>query len=499
MPASLILALDQGTTSSRAIVFDRQGQALAMAQQEFRQSYPHDGWVEHDAAEIWTSQLAVARQALHKAAVSAADIAAIGISNQRETTILWDRHSGEALAPAIVWQDRRTAAYCESLQQAGMADLVQRKTGLLLDAYFSASKLRWLLDNTPGARERAARGELAFGTVDSWLLWQLTGGKVHATDVSNAARTMLFNIHSLQWDEELLALFDIPASLLPEVRGNSGLFGHSEASCFGAPVAICGMAGDQQAALFGQQCTQQGMVKNTYGTGCFLMMNTGTQPVVSQQGLIATIAWQLDGHTSYALEGSVFIAGSAVKWLRDGLGIIRDSSEVEALAASVADSDGVYLVPAFNGLGAPYWQPQARGQLGGLTQASQRGHIARATLESIALQTYDVVQAMQLDAGVSLHELRVDGGAAVNNLLMQTQSDLLGCRVLRPQQTETTALGAAGFAGLACGLWPDQAALAKLWQAGKVFTPQMDEARRERLLGGWQAAIRQVLYQASGG
>ena len=496
MTAPFILALDQGTSSSRAIVFDHGGNIVASAQQEFRQIYPQPGWVEHDALEIWAGQQAVAATALARAGIAASQIAAIGITNQRETTVLWDRDSGQPLHHAIVWQDRRTAAFCDTLRQQGAADMIRARTGLQLDAYFSASKLRWLLDNIPGARARAAAGKLAFGTIDSWLIWQLTAGRVHVTDVSNAARTMLFNIHTLQWDEALLALFDIPASVLPQVKSSSEVYGYSDPALFGTALPIAGAAGDQQAALFGQQCTRPGMVKNTYGTGCFMMLNTGDTPIASRHQLLTTIAWQLDGQVQYALEGSIFIGGVVVKWLRDGLGMIRHADEVTTLAAQVADSDGVYLVPAFAGLGAPHWQPDARGTLVGLSQGSSAAHIARAALDSIALQTMDVLAAMQADAGIAISELRVDGGASVNNLLMQFQSDMLGCSVLRPKITETTALGAAYLAGLAVGYWQSCADIQQQWQLAQRFQPAMPAADVARYRAGWQRAVRSAIHWA---
>ncbi|MEK9953753.1 MAG: glycerol kinase GlpK, partial [Curvibacter sp.] len=478
MSTDHILALDQGTTSSRALVFDRQGRVVALAQQEFAQHFPQAGWVEHDATEIWRSQLAVARQALQRAGLEARQLRALAITNQRETTVLWDRRTGEPVARAIVWQDRRTAALCDTLRPR-WAPRIQRKTGLVLDAYFSATKLQWLLDHVPGARARAEAGELAFGTIDSWLLWNLTGGEVHATDASNAARTLLFNIHTLQWDEELLNLFTIPHAVLPQVHPSSGVFGETEASLLGAAVPVAGIAGDQQAATFGQACFAPGMAKNTYGTGCFMLMNTGDTAVHSQHQLLGTVAW-LGPHTPacYALEGSVFMAGATVQWLRDGLQIIQSASEIEALAASVPDTQDVYLVPAFAGLGAPDWDGHARGTLVGMTRGTTRAHIARAALEAIALQTADVFEAMGQDAGVPLRELRVDGGASRNDLLMQLQADCLGVPVLRPALTETTAFGAAGLAGLAGGLWAGADELSALWQLQRRFEPRLAEAGR---------------------
>lgn len=482
-----ILALDQGTTSSRSIVFDADGHPVATAQKEFRQIFPQPGWVEHDAMEIWTTQLATAKQALKKAGLKAADIAGIGITNQRETVVVWDRRSGKPISNAIVWQDRRTAGFCDSLKKHGHAAMLQKKTGLVIDAYFSASKLRWILDNVPGARKRAAAGELAFGTIDTWLLWNLTGGAVHATDVSNASRTQLLNIHTGEWDEDLLKLFKIPRALLPEVRASSGVFG--DATALGGSIPVAGIAGDQQAALFGQVCVKPGMVKNTYGTGCFMLMNTGTKPVLSGHQLLTTIAWRIGDRTEYALEGSVFIGGAVVQWLRDGLGIIRNAAEVEKLAAEVPDNGGVYLVPAFAGLGAPHWDPYARGMIIGLTRGSSRAHLARAALESVALQVADLISAMQSDSGIKIKELRVDGGASRNNLLMQMQADILGCAVVRAGVTETTALGAAALAGLAVGVWNDLRDLQAHWSEDRRFMPQMKPSARKKMRTEWEAAI----------
>jgi len=482
-----ILALDQGTTSSRAIVFDRQGAIVAVAQQEFRQIFPRPGWVEHDANEIWATQSQVATAALAKAQLTAGDIAAIGITNQRETTVVWDRATGKPICHAIVWQDRRTAGACDRLKKAGKAALIRRKTGLVVDAYFSGTKLQWILQNIPGAKARAARGELAFGTVDAWLVWNLTGGRVHVTDVSNASRTMLFNLKTCDWDDDLLTLFGIPRSILPSVRGSSEVYG--ETHLLGAAIPIAGIAGDQQAALFGQVCTKPGMVKNTYGTGCFMLMNTGPQPIVSKNNLLTTVAWRINGRTEYALEGSIFIAGAVVQWLRDGLGIIKSSDEVEALAAQVPDTGGAYLVPAFAGLGAPHWDQYARGLVAGLTRGTTAAHLARAALEGIAYQVHDVLHAMQSDSGIKLRELRVDGGACANNLLMQFQADLLGVPVVRPKIAETTALGAAYLAGLAVGYWKDQTEIAVQWQADRRFGPAMKPAARKKLLAGWNKAL----------
>lgn len=486
---SFILALDQGTTSSRALVFDHDGNVRGLAQKEFRQIFPEPGLVEHDAEEIWASQLGVAVEAVARAGLSAAEIVAIGITNQRETTVVWDRRTGKPIHNAIVWQDRRTAAECDRLKGLGLEATFRAKTGLVLDPYFSGTKLAWLLDHLPGARARAERGELAFGTIDSWLVWNLTGGERHLTDASNASRTLLFNIHEGDWDQELLQLLRIPPAILPEVVPSSQVYGETAARFFAARVPICGIAGDQQAALFGQLCDRPGMVKNTYGTGCFMLMQTGERPVLSERNLLTTVACRLGNRTEYALEGSVFVAGAAVQWLRDGLGIIRSSEEVETLAASVPDSGGVYLVPAFAGLGAPHWDPYARGTLLGITRGTTAGHIARATLESIAFQTADLLEAMESDAATPLAELRVDGGATANNLLMQFQADLLGVPVVRPRVRETTALGAAYLAGLAIGYWQDRRELGQLWQAEQTFTPAADPARMAELRHNWSRAI----------
>ena len=484
-----LLALDQGTSSSRAIVFDTAGEALASAQLEFRQSYPEPGRVEHDPTEIWHTQLACAREALARAGLTAADVAAIGIANQRETTVLWNRSTGMPLAPAIVWQDRRSVAHCDALRTAGHAGLIRARSGLELDAYFSATKLAWLLDHIPGARRQAEAGELAFGTIDSWLVWQLTGGRQHVTDLSNASRTMLFDIHRQCWDDDLLALFNIPRSVLPEVVASSGVLGETAPALFGAPIAIGGLAGDQQAATFGQACLSPGMAKNTYGTGCFLMLNTGRAPVVSTQRLLTTPGWRIGGRTDYMLEGSVFIGGALVQWLRDGLGLIERAADIEALAASVPDSAGAVLVPAFAGLGAPYWDGHARGTLLGLTRGVGKAHIARAALDAIALQTVDLVDAMQRDGAAALLELRVDGGASRNDLLMQTQADLLGVPVVRPRQTETTALGAAFLAGLAVGRWQGPDELAALWRAERRFEPTGSADWRASRVAEWHRAV----------
>ncbi|MFK0377963.1 glycerol kinase GlpK [Pandoraea sp. NPDC090278] len=485
-----ILAFDQGTTSSRALLFDRDGHVVATAQKEFRQIYPHPGWVEHDPREIWSTQAGVAAEALTHAGVGGSDIAAIGITNQRETTVVWDRRTGEPVYNAIVWQDRRTADFCDGLRAQGNEAMVAQRTGLRIDSYFSGTKIRWILDNVDGAREAADAGHLAFGTVDSWLVWHLTGGKLHVTDVSNASRTMLFNIHSLEWDDELLALLDVPRSMLPEVRSSSEVYGHTATPLFSAPVPIAGIAGDQQAALFGQMCLSPGMVKNTYGTGCFMVMNTGDKPQASSHNLLTTVAWKIGNRVDYALEGSIFIGGAVVQWLRDGLGIIRHSRDVEALATSVPDADGVVLVPAFAGLGAPHWQPRARGTLFGATRGTTAAHVARAALDSIAFQTLDVLRAMEADAGLHVSELRVDGGAAANDLLMQWQADLLGADVVRPKVIETTAAGAAYLAGLAVGFWPDIDTLQRQWQLQRRFSRKLSEDEVTRAVAGWQRAVR---------
>jgi glycerol kinase len=486
---SFILALDQGTTSSRAIVFDRDGAVKAVAQKEFRQIFPRAGWVEHDPQEIWASQIGVAVEALGLAQIRPKDVAAIGITNQRETTIIWDRHTGAPIANAIVWQDRRTADFCERLKADGHGPAIQGKTGLLIDAYFSASKIRWLLDQVPGARARAEKGELAFGTVDTWLLWKLTGRGCHVTDVSNASRTMLFNIHTLSWDDELLRIFDVPRSLLPDVKPSSEVYGTVSGDLGIDRLPIAGIAGDQQAALFGQMCRRPGMSKNTYGTGCFLLQNIGTKPTASKQQLVTTVAWQVGGRTEYALEGSVFIGGAVVQWVRDGLGLIRSAPEIEPLAASVADNGGVYLVPAFAGLGAPHWDPYARGTIVGITRGTTAGHIARAALESIAYQVTDLLDAMRADAGIPLSELRVDGGAATNNTLMQFQADLLGVPVVRPAVTETTALGAAYLAGLAVGYWSSIEEVSGQWRVERRFEPAMARSEAAALREGWSRAL----------
>ncbi|RKP58959.1 glycerol kinase GlpK [Pararobbsia silviterrae] len=488
-PAPYILALDQGTTSSRAIVFDREGAIVAIAQKEFSQIYPQSGWVEHDPREIWSTQAGVAAEAVTRAGVGPHDIAAIGITNQRETTLIWDRKTGQPVYNAIVWQDRRGAALCDALQARGLAPTIRAKTGLPVDAYFSATKIRWILDNVDGARARAQAGELAFGTVDSWLVWNLTHGALHITDVTNASRTMLFNIHTREWDPDLLDALDIPRALLPEVRASSEQYGMTHPSLFAAPIPIAGIAGDQHAALFGQMCIRPGMVKNTYGTGCFLVMNTGSRPIESNNHLVTTIAWQIGERVDYALEGSIFIGGAVVQWLRDGMGMIRTAADIEGLAGAVPDSGGVYLVPAFAGLGAPHWNAHARGSMFGATRATTSAHLARAALDSIAFQSIDVLRAMEADADKPISELRVDGGAAANNLLMQIQADLLGIDVVRPQVTETTALGAAYLAGLAVGYWPSIEALAEQWRPDRHFTSAIASSDAEQQLRGWHRAV----------
>jgi glycerol kinase len=484
-----ILSLDQGTTSSRAIVFDHAGSIRAAAQQEFQQIFPKAGWVEHDANEIWQSQLDTAREAIRKAGLTAGDIAGIGITNQRETTVVWDRKTGEPIHNAIVWQDRRTSQFCDELKAAGHSDFIQKRTGLVIDAYFSGSKVRWLLDNVRGARERAEKGELAFGTIDSWLVWKLTSGAVHVIDPSNASRTMLYNLRG-SWDDELLKVLGIPRSLLPQVRSSSEVYG--ETTLLGGPIRIAGIAGDQQAALFGQNCFERGLAKNTYGTGCFMLMNIGAQPQISRHKLLTTVAWQLGGQTEFALEGSVFIGGAAVQWLRDGLGVIKASVDVEKLAASVPDSGGVYLVPAFAGLGAPHWDQYARGIIAGITRGTTAAHVARAALEGIAFQVADVLEVMKEDSGIEMNGLRVDGGASVNNLLMQFQADVLQVPVVRPKVIETTALGAAYLAGIATGFWKGREEVSRVWQAERTFEPQMsaDEAAHRR--SRWSEALRRA-------
>jgi glycerol kinase len=483
-----ILALDQGTTSSRAIVFDHNGLPVASAQKEFTQIFPKPGWVEHNAEEIWSTQAGVALEAITKAGIESKNIEGIGITNQRETTVVWNRKTGKPVHNAIVWQDRRTSAYCDKLKSDGNSKMILKKTGLIIDAYFSATKIKWILDNVKGARKQAEAGQLAFGTIDSWLVWNLTHGNLHITDVSNASRTMLFNIHKLKWDEELLALFDIPSSMLPEVRSSSEIYGKTVGN-FATPIPVAGIAGDQQAALFGQMCIDPGMIKNTYGTGCFMMMNIGKKAIESKSRLLTTVAWKIGNETNYALEGSIFIGGAVVQWLRDGLGIIKKSSDVEKLAAKVLHSDGVYFVPAFAGLGAPHWNQDARGTIVGITRGTTSSHIARAALDSIAYQTLDVLLAMQKDSGIDIRELRVDGGATVNDQLMQFQSDLLQSKVVRPKITETTALGAAYLAGLAVNYWTDIKEVKKQWQMDRTFSPLIKEKDTLSLIKGWHRAV----------
>ena len=488
-----ILALDQGTSSSRAIVFDRHGQTKAVSQKEFTQIFPKPGWVEHNPMEIWSSQAAVIAEAITSIDINGLNIAAIGITNQRETTIVWDAETGNPVYNAIVWQDRRTSEYCDSLKKDGRTDLIRSKTGLIIDAYFSATKVRWILENVPGARQKAEEGKLRFGTVDTWLIWMLTRGETHVTDVSNASRTMLFNIHTLQWDKELLELFDIPESMLPEVKSSSEVYGYTKTTLFAHEVPIAGIAGDQQAALFGQMCTEPGSVKNTYGTGCFLLMNSGERPIMSSNNLLTTVAWKIGDTVNYALEGSIFVAGSVVQWLRDGLGIIKSSAEVEELAASVPDNGGIYYVPALTGLGAPHWDQYAKGSIYGISRGTTAAHIARAALEGIAFQTMDIVNAMQKDAGVTLKELKVDGGASRNNLLMQFQADILETSVIRPTVTETTALGAAYLAGLAVGYWESLDHIKSQWGVEKEFKPSAAAEDVAALKEGWADAIRRTL------
>ncbi len=484
-----ILALDQGTTSSRAIVFDHQGQVISVAQKDFRQHFPKSGWVEHDPMEIWSSQSSVMIEALSNEGIRADQIAAIGITNQRETTIVWDRKTGKPIHNAIVWQDRRTAAFCNELKSSGKAEMIAKKTGLVIDAYFSATKIKWILDHVDGARTKAEKGELAFGTVDTWLVWKLTAGQHHITDISNASRTMLFDIHQKQWDQELLELFEIPESLLPQVKASSALYCHTAGDILSVKIPIAGIAGDQQAALFGQLCLEPGMAKTTYGTGCFLMMQTGDQPVASSNQMLTTVAWEINGKVSYALEGSVFIAGAAIQWLRDGMGILAHANESEALAESLSDNDGVYFVPALSGLGAPHWDQNARGSFFGITRGTSKAHLTRAALESIAYQVRDVLVAMEKDSGEPVKELRVDGGATANNFLMQFQSDIIQAAIRRPQIIETTAIGAAFLAGLAVGYWKDVDALQKLWQSDKDFEPKMAQSEVNSLLHYWHKAV----------
>lgn len=490
-----ILALDEGTSSCRAIVFNRKGEPCATAQREFPQIFPKPGWVEHDPNEIWSSQASVIAEVITTLDINGKNIAGIGITNQRETTVVWDAETGEPLYNAIVWQDRRTAELCDKLKAEGKSDLIHKKTGLLIDAYFSGTKIKWILDNVEGARQRAEQGKLRFGTIDTWLVWKLTRGEVHCTDVSNASRTMLFNINTLDWDDELLDMLDIPRSMMPRVCSSSEVYGHTKTTIFAHEVPIAGIAGDQQAALFGQQCTEPGMMKNTYGTGCFLLMNCGNKPIFSKNNLLTTIGWQLDGKVTYALEGSIFVGGSVVQWLRDGLRLIHVSSEIEALAASVADTGGVYFVPALTGLGAPWWDQNARGTITGLSRGTTAAHIARAALEGIAFQTYDIAEAMEKDAGLKLRELKVDGGASRNNLLMQFQSDILRSRVVRPTVTETTARGAAYLAGLAVGYWKSLDDISGQWEADRCFEPQQSQEYANKAMAGWRDAVRRTLTQ----
>ena len=490
-----ILALDQGTSSSRAIVFDETGKSCAVAQREFRQIFPKSGWVEHDPHEIWSSQASVIAEAIAMMDINGLNIAGIGITNQRETTIVWDSETEEPIYNAIVWQDRRTSDYCDELKSRGLTDMIRQKTGLIIDAYCSATKIKWILDHVPGARERAAKGKLLFGTVDTWLIWRLTRGEVHVTDVSNASRTMLFNINTLEWDQELLDLFEIPRSMMPEVKSSSEVYGHTKTTIFAHKVPIAGIAGDQQAALFGQMCTEPGMVKNTYGTGCFLLMNSGEKPILSKNNLITTVAWKIGDKVNYALEGSIFVGGSVVQWLRDGLGVINSSSEVEELASRVPDTNGVYFVPALTGLGAPWWDQYARGTIVGISRGTTTAHIARAALEGIAYQTMDITNAMSLDAGIPLKALKVDGGASRNNLLMQFQADILGTQVIRPQVVETTALGAAYLAGLAVGYWSSIDDIRKQWQVDRVFEPSWEEDKIQTAKAGWHDAVKRTLSE----
>ena len=491
-----IMSLDQGTTSSRCILFDKAGKICSVAQKEFRQIFPQPGWVEHDALEIWDTTLEVSRAAMEKLNVTAADIAAIGITNQRETTVIWDRETGVPVFNAIVWQCRRTSDIIDGLVKDGYSDTVRAKTGLVPDAYFSGSKIKWILDNVDGAREKAEAGKLLFGTVDTWLIWKLTGGKVHVTDYTNASRTMLFNIHTLEWDDELLKLLNVPKSILPEVKPSSFVYGKSEYSLYGGEIPIAGAAGDQQCALFGQCCFEPGEMKNTYGTGCFMLMNTGTTPVSSENGLVTTIAAGIDGHVEYALEGSVFVAGAAIQWLRDQLNVISDAAESQRYAESVSDCAGGYVVPAFTGMGAPYWSQNARGAVVGITRGFNRAHLVRATLESLAYQTYDIAKAMEQDSGIPVARLKVDGGACANDFLMQFQSDILGSEVVRPECIETTALGAAYLAGLAVGYWDSREDIKNNWAVDRCFKPEMESDKREKLVKGWHKAVKCALLWA---
>lgn len=484
------MALDAGTTSSRCILFNEKGEMISVAQKEFTQYFPQPGWVEHDAMEIWSTQIGVAQEAMHKINASAEDIAAIGITNQRETTVVWDKNTGEPVYHAIVWQCRRTSEYCDSLKEKGLIDSFRQKTGLVIDAYFSGTKLKWILDNVPGVRERAEAGDLLFGTIDTWLIWKLTKGKVHVTDYSNASRTLLFNIQELKWDEEILNELNIPASMLPEAKPSSCVYGETEASLFGSPIPIAGAAGDQQAALFGQTCFNAGEAKNTYGTGCFLLMNTGETPVYSKNGLVTTIAWGLDGKVNYALEGSIFVAGAAIQWLRDQVKLVDSAPDSEYMATKVKDTNGAYVVPAFTGLGAPYWDQYARGAIVGLTRGVNKYHIIRATVESLAYQTHDVLKAMQQDSGITLNALKVDGGACANNFMMQFQADIINAPVHRPVCVETTAMGAAYLAGLAVKYWASKEDVIKNWQISRIFKPSLEEEERAKLVAGWNKAVK---------
>lgn len=488
-----IMALDAGTTSSRCILFNEKGEMISVAQKEFTQYFPKPGWVEHDAMEIWSTQFGVAQEAMQKINATAADIAAIGITNQRETTVVWDKNTGEPVYHAIVWQCRRTSEYCDSLKEKGLVDSFRQKTGLVIDAYFSGTKLKWILDNVPGAREKAEAGDLLFGTIDTWLIWKLTKGKVHVTDYSNASRTLLYNIQELKWDEEILKELDIPASMLPEAKPSSCIYGETESTLFGGPIPIAGAAGDQQAALFGQTCFNAGEAKNTYGTGCFLLMNTGETPVYSKNGLVTTIAWGLDGKVNYALEGSIFVAGAAIQWLRDQLKLVDSSPDSEYMATKVSDTNGAYVVPAFTGLGAPHWDQYARGAIVGLTRGVNKYHIIRATVESLAYQTYDVLKAMQQDSGITLNALKVDGGACANNFMMQFQSDIINAPVHRPVCVETTAMGAAYLAGLAVKYWASKEDVIKNWQISRIFKPSLEEEKRTELIAGWNKAVKCAL------
>ncbi len=489
-----ILALDQGTTSSRSVVFDKKGNIISVSQKEFTQYFPKPGWVEHDPLEIWSTQAGTAAEATTKKGIYGADIAAIGITNQRETVVVWDRNSGKPVYNAIVWQDKRTSAYCDELKKQGKSKLIREKTGLVIDSYFSGTKVKWILDNVEGAREKAEAGDLIMGTIDTWLIWNMTKGELHITDVTNACRTLLFNINTMEWDDELLSLFTIPQSMLPQVKQSSEVYGHTNPNFFASKIPIAGIAGDQQAALFGQMCTKPGMVKNTYGTGCFMLMNIGEKPIVSENNLLTTIAWKINGKTQYALEGSIFIAGAVVQWLRDSLMIIKKSEEVEKLAGSVSSSDGVYFVPAFAGLGAPYWNQHAQGSIFGLTRGSTDAHIARAALEAIAFQTMDVLKAMEADSKISIKELRVDGGATVNNLLMQFQADVLNTATVRPKVVETTVMGAAYLAGLAVGFWDSLEEIQEIWQSDVTFQPTTERTEIEQNIKGWYRAIDAVEY-----